>query len=448
MKPTQTKGLAIACLMLAIAATALAFWCSEKALRIQGPFTLLQMPDDTLWVGVDDELWVFDRNGTRQTRKAMREIGLPGDAARLARHPSGAVVATVTDDSTLHVIDVASLQVVRQLTPQWPADLARHGGRAIHLAIDDDGRFAIATGGGHAVALFAPDGRFIARSAPGQYEFTNGLWWTRQGLWTTDTNRGQLWLLDGQTLASLRSVRLPPGGALWGLGTALPHPAGADTPLAALIRFGNDRIQGRVVDVLADGSERPYPHESRMEPRDLAWHQGALLVADGASQSVLRWSSDRTAMAPFGDATSLADLRQRVTDKKTYSARYEHLLYLAGAFFLAGLGLAVLAQRQQEHRPVAAAARAPRRATGRGWHPVLASAIVPGLGQWMQRRNAVALLLFLGWAGFTLAATVPLVWSLYGPRTAVASEHVAQVALLQLAIALIAATDAWRHQRT
>lgn len=446
MKPTHTKGLAMACLMLAMAATALAYWCGEKAVAIQGPFAMVQAPDGMLWVGVDDELWIFDRDGTRRTRKAVRAIGLPAEPARMAPHPSGAVVATVTDDPTLHVIDVASLQVVRRLTPQWPDDLARHSSRAIHLAIDDDGRFAIATGGGHAVALFAPDGRFIARTPPGFYEFTNGLWWTPQGLWTTDTNRVQLRLLDGHTLAPLRSVRLPPGGWLWALGSALPHPAGASAPLAALIRFGGNRIPGRVVDAFEDGTERPYPHEAAMEPRDLAWHQGALLVSDGASHSVLRWSADRTPLAPFGDADSVADLRQRVADKKTYLARYEQLLYLAGALFLAGLGLAVLAQRQQAQRRPAAATPASPRATGRSWHPALASAVVPGLGQWMQRRNAVALLMFLGWAGFTLAATVPLVWTLYGSRTGVSSQHIAHVALLQLAIVLIAVVDAWRHR--
>lgn len=441
-----TRPLAIACLMLAMAAAALAYWCGEKAVRIQGPFSMVQAPDDTLWVGVDDELWVFDRDGTRQTRKTVQAIGLPGEAARLARHPSGAVVATVTDDPTLHVIDVASLRVVRQLTPQWPADLARHGGRAIHLAIDDDGRLAISTGGGHAVALFAPDGRFIARTEPGLYEFTNGLWWTREGLWTTDTNRDELRLLDARTLALLRSVKLPSGGALSGLGIALPHPGGADTPLAAMIRFGNDRIQGRVVDVFADGSERPYRHGLRMEPRDLAWHRGSLLVADGASQSVLRWSADRTPLTPFGDAASLADLRQRMADKKTWHTRYEQLLYLAGAFFLAGLGLAVLAQRRQAQRPAAAAASASPRTRVRGWRPVLASSIVPGLGQWMQARGGVALLMFLGWSAFTLAASVPLAWTLYGPRSAVSPETVAHVVLMQVLIAAIAAADAWRHR--
>jgi hypothetical protein len=294
------------------------------------------------------------------------------------------------------------------------------------------------------VALFAPDGAFIARTTPGLYQFTNGLWWTPQGLWTTDTNRMRLRLLDGRTLAPLRSVQLPQGGPLWALGTALPHPAGTDSPLTALIRFGDDRIQGRVADAFEDGTERPFPHDVAMEPRDLAWHQGSLLVADGASHSVLRWSADRTAMAPFGDAASLADLRQHAADRQTYRTRYKQLLYLAGAFFLAGLGLAVLAQRQPGHRP--AAATALPRARVRGWRPVLASSVVPGLGQWMQARNGIALLMFLGWSAFTLATSLPLAWTLYGPRTAVSSETVAHVVLIQLLIAMIAAIDAWRHR--
>jgi hypothetical protein len=74
---------------------------------------------------------------------------------------------------------------------------------------------------------------------------------------------------------------------------------------------------------------------------------------------------------------------------------------------------------------------------------VLASTLVPGLGQWMQRRPGTALLLFLMFAALTLAITVPLVWTLQGPRAAVSASRVANTVVTHCILALIAAWDCW-----
>lgn len=668
MKQNYAKAIAVACLLAAIGAAALAFVSSERAVRIQGPSAMAAIADGTLWLGVDEELWFFDADGTRRSRVEVQQAGLPGAPSQLVPHPGGAVVATVRDDPALYFIDPATRRVVRQLTPRWPDDLARHAARAIHLAIHADGRFAIATGGGHAVALFDPEGGFIARTKTGSYEFTNGLWWTSQGLWTTDTNRFQLKLLDGATLELLRSVQLPARGPMWALGSTTPHPAAGDsTPLVTLFRFANGMVKGRVVDAFGDGREIEFQHKGGMEPRDLLWHGGELLVTDGLSQSVLRWSAARESLAPFGDEASRTELQQHVADKIQYRARYGWLLGAAGALFLVGLGFALRAQRMAQAsvasefhntmprslpwseskrqwrngvrilwpiglpivllllaefsvpwlrslpvkvqwallitalvlavpavllapflfnrrlrrfatqeayedffnryamslRRRSAALRAalrpdeqvldglivtrlgsatwlvhtdqrwlifsvhigsqilraahpasavtaagtqpgdvrPRRCRWlAGWAPVIgwleigfrdgsvlagkvtaptvaqrmverarqqgaalspqaagvtprrrslhtaiASAVVPGLGQWIQRRNGSALAMFLVWSVFSLAISIPLAWTLFGPRAAVSTSHAAQVALAQLTISAVAAFDAWAN---
>jgi hypothetical protein len=668
MKKSYAKAIAIACLLAAIGAVVLAVMSSEKAVHIQGPSSMVATADGTLWLGVDEELWLFGADGTRRARVDVRKAGLPGAPSQLVPHPGGAIVATVRDDPALYFIDPSSLRVTRQLTPRWPHELARHAARAIHLAIHDDGRFAIATGGGHAVALFDPEGGFIARTAVGLYEFTNGLWWTPQGLWTTDTNRFQLKLLDGATLALLRTVKLPARGPMWALGSATPHPATGDkAPLVTLFRFANGMVKGRVVDAFGDGPELGFEHKGGMEPRDLLWHGGELLVTDGLSQSVLRWSAARESLAPFGDEAARTELQQRVADKIQYRARYGWLLGAAGALFLVGLGFAIRAQRMAQTsvasafhdtmprgmpwseskrqwrngvkivwpfvlppillllllefgkpwlvalpakvqlwlsltllalavpagillavlfnrrlrrfatqpayedffnryamslRRRSAALRAALRPDERvldglivtqlgratwvvqtdqrwllfslrigyqvlraahpavavtaagtrpgdvhprrhrwlaGWAPVvgwleigfrdgsvlagkvtaptvaqrmvesarqqgaassqaagvasrrrsvrtaIASAIVPGLGQWIQQRNHSALGLFLVWSVFSLAISLPLAWTLFGPRAAVSTMHATQVALGQIAISAIAAFDAWAN---
>ena len=36
------------------------------------------------------------------------------------------------------------------------------------------------------------EARFLARTGADTYQFTNGLWWVDDALWTTDTNRFEL----------------------------------------------------------------------------------------------------------------------------------------------------------------------------------------------------------------------------------------------------------------
>jgi hypothetical protein len=78
---------------------------------------------------------------------------------------------------------------------------------------------------------------------------------------------------------------------------------------------------------------------------------------------------------------------------------------------------------------------------------VLATALVPGLGQWMQRRPGTALILFLMFSTLMLAITVPLVWTLQGPRAAVSTTSVVTVIVSQLMLALIAAWDCWNMRQ-
>lgn len=74
---------------------------------------------------------------------------------------------------------------------------------------------------------------------------------------------------------------------------------------------------------------------------------------------------------------------------------------------------------------------------------MLASAIVPGLGQWMQGRRGTALIFFLVFATYMLAATIPLIWTLWGHRSEVSIFMVVIGLLMPFIIAAIAAWDCW-----
>jgi hypothetical protein len=69
---------------------------------------------------------------------------------------------------------------------------------------------------------------------------------------------------------------------------------------------------------------------------------------------------------------------------------------------------------------------------------------VPGAGQWAQRRGRIALTLFVPWLALLLFITVPIVWSLAGPRKDVSMQIVTLVAAMHLFIAALAAWDAYR----
>lgn len=448
MSARRLKAGAVALLALAIAAIAFAFWASDRRVRIQGPSALAVLPDGRVWLSVDERLWQMDGQGARQREVAQAVHGVPGLIGNLVVHPNGQLVASRRDDATLYFLDAATGQARSRLVPAWPSDLQRHGGRAITYAFHPDGRIAISTGGGHAVALFDASGRFLARTAPGTYEFSNGLWWSGESLWTTDTNRFALVELDGRTLAEKSRVRLR--GAVANrryLGMAAGAPAGAAPGvLGSVVRFSNGMIRGHVVDVRRDGSQRDFPVAAAMEPRDVKWRGSELLVVDGARYAVARFSADYKPLADFGDAAVRAQLQAMPHSRARLQQLYRGGLAVAVALFVAGFALALRAQALERKGAAPAASAsldAPSAVRGQP-AAVVASLLVPGLGQWMQRRGAPALVFFLLWAVLVLALVVPLVWTLWAPRAAVGARHVADIALGYVLLCALAAFDAWR----
>jgi hypothetical protein len=359
MNARGLKALAMGGLAIAVGLAGIALRAGMQRAEIQGPGALLATAQgDEVWLQLGPALWRLSAaDGRVLQRMPLQEIGLRDAPSHLVRHPSGAIVATARDDETLYFIDPAQHRVIKKLIPGWPPELARHAGRAIDLAFAPDGRIAIATGGGHAVALFDPEGRFLARTPPDFYRFTNGLWWSGdETLWTTDTNRFQLKRLDGRTLALRQAITLDSDDPARFLGSAKPalSDLGGSKTLAALIRLRNGMIEGRVVLVAPDGGERTLPlgddprGHAAFEPSDIEWIGRDIVASDGAGFRLLRWSAagEPQRLADFGDGRLQAELQAMRDERVLLEERHGLGLGAALAVFAAAFAAAVIAQRR------------------------------------------------------------------------------------------------------
>jgi len=65
----------------------------------------------------------------------------------------------------------------------------------------------------------------------------------------------------------------------------------------------------------------------------------------------------------------------------------------------------------------------------------------------MQGRSGTALVLFLLFAALVLIFTVPLVWTLHGPRAEVSATSITNILVSHVMLALIAVWDCWNLRR-
>lgn len=338
--PQGMKNLALALLALALTTIAAMHIASQKMIAIQGPGTLQVIDGQHVWLGVNDDLWLLDGQGRKTGQRTLAQLGLTEAVSNIVLAPDGQALVTSRGDLGWQVVNVGDLSRVRTITPQWPADFRDNYLRAIHIAISPNWDIAVGTGGGHAVLLFDRDGKFRARTAPGTFYFTNGLWHGPEGWWTTDTNRSTLRLLDTETLAAKRSIPLTGAlGAYAALGELVasrgePVPGSEAAPVATVSRLGFLMEPGYAVDVFADGSHVPFNKEPLARLRDMAWLGQNLLVVDGGEYQVLRFDANRTALPPFGDGDVNRALQQMRSDREFWSNLSSRYMFLVAALLL------------------------------------------------------------------------------------------------------------------
>lgn len=353
------KSIAVVMMLLSLACVFYAVMASTQRTEIQGPTAIVALPDGSVWLSVDEEMWHINADGQRVAVADAATLNLGGRIGNLVLHPNGQMAAQVRGDPTLYLLDPQTATIKSRLTPQWQPDLSKDGSDAINYAFDENGRVAIATGGGHAVALFDAEGRFLARTQPGTYEFTNGLWWSGDSLWTTDTNRMALVELDGNALAEKSRIKLLKHNGRYlflGMATSSNGTASGTThslPMATLIRFANGMTKGIATDVYGDGSQQDFPSSTILEPRDIKWRDNQLLLVDNASFSIKRYSDTHMPMADFGDQQVQAELAQLLHKRQAFATQYHMYLFGAVALFALGFVFAFRAQNEEKLQTLA-----------------------------------------------------------------------------------------------
>ncbi|MBC5781794.1 hypothetical protein H8N03_02490 [Ramlibacter sp. USB13] len=346
------RALAGGLLVLALAGIAATFHANGRWVAIQGPVTLQAIDADTLWLGVDEDLWIMDSLGHRNGVRTARELGFTAAVSNMAMAPGNQVLLASRFDRDWQLVDRRTFARVRTIRPQWPDDIAKLPLHAVHLAVSPEGDIAASTGGGHTVVLFDSEGRLLARTPPDTYRFTNGLWWSPQGWWTTDTNRFALRLLDARTLAVKVNVQLrraPPDTPFLGEAIASqggPQVGGTDLPLATVTRLGTLMEPGHVVDVFPDGSQAMFNLDTIPQLRDVAWFNKQLLLVDGHTFEVRRFDADRNEIEPFGDVQVRAAFRKLREDRAFWKGVASRQAFALSAVLLV-LGLLAYARHRQ-----------------------------------------------------------------------------------------------------
>jgi hypothetical protein len=294
-------------LALGLASAWMAWQTQQQRTATPGFTGLAVMPDRSVWLSINQELWHLDARGRPQSRLATRDTGLPAMPHRLATASSQRLYALVPGLADVAVLDANTGRLQRRITLQWPADLkAPFDARTADLAVAPDGRIAIAQGAARGVLLFDAQGVLLVRSDPRTLALPTSLWWDDGELWVIDAGQHQLLRLSGHTLAIQQTVQLSTKVTTRRTVHGAQHPrAGIDmhAPLATLVRLESDGPNGLVTYQWPDGMEIGQDIGPRGQPRDLAWIGETLLVLENFELRLLRFDVDRRSLGDFGDMT-------------------------------------------------------------------------------------------------------------------------------------------------
>ncbi len=416
----RIAGIFIAVVLIVVVA---ASWASRIASDISGPSNLVRDDRGRVWTQNGAILWGFDASGKVVYRRTAEELGVPNLFGPICPLSGGEMLVGSRDPSQIYWLDDHG-RVKKVFDPGKTASGPLFN--SYHMAFDEsDSTLYVTDPSNHRVLAFGSDGRFLRGegegfSKPDLLRFPNQIRVYGDQVWIADTNHHELKILS-RDLREIQRIPLPPGEKYtyrW------PVEFDRDSSDNIYIIQGGERLRkGEVAKYDSEGRRVALIQANvDMEPRGVLVMNDGLLVSGGESFDIQRFSLDGHFLGVFGDSSFADEMH----------ANYKHRSFLKLISGYAPLAILVLlaltyigylrAIRQDQHEQRSNPHELQQEAMGDpsdfarlyAGKPsvstsVTASALLPGLGQILQRRFLVGVI-FLTVAGIlTLQTIAPLV---------------------------------------
>jgi sugar lactone lactonase YvrE len=326
-------------------------WAGKRVADLYGPTALAQASDGRVWLLLNHELHVLDRDGRSLKRIPAKALGIAPPIAALAPAADGAMLVGSRETGLVHLVDAGGAL-------RASIDPAAGGGKrlfgAFHiLPLPDSQDLIVADTSNHRALRLGRDGRVLrttgsADGQPGSLHFPNGLALDRDGrVLLVDTNHHAVRVFT----QDLEPV--PAGGfaAEADKGYVWPALVGVAPDGARFVSIMADSMErGRVFRFGPEGkrlAELPLPGSA--DPSGILVRSDDVLVSDQHGLAILRYGLDGSRLGEFGDESLRAAYREIARLRDLYRTTISGgriLLFV----MLAGLLLLLRKERRAQER--------------------------------------------------------------------------------------------------
>ena len=304
MKLTERQKLIFLVALVATLGIVLAInWAGKRVADLYGPTALAQASDGRVWLLLNHELHVLDRDGRSLKRISAKALGISPPIAALAPAADGAMLVGSRETGLVHLVDAGG---ALRATIDPAAGSGKRLFGAFHiLPLPDSQDLIVADTSNHRALRLGRDGRVLrtygsADGQPGSLHFPNGLALDREGrVLLVDTNHHavKVFTQDLEPVSAGGFAAQADKGYVW---PALIGVAPDGTRFVSIMADSMER--GRVFRFGPEGkrlAELPLPDSA--DPSGMLIRSDDVLVSDQHGLAILRYGLDGSRLGEFGD---------------------------------------------------------------------------------------------------------------------------------------------------
>lgn len=384
----MTKRIIILLVILALAVLLkLSFWADQRSVEVQGVTRMVAGPEGTIVMLTDEEILRVTADGELLANWSLYGIGIDGPIADLYAEADGSMLVGLIETQEIRRYASSGEQQGVFPRPPSPPRYGVPGQYEQNFKFTRDpgtGTLYVADSNHHRLQLYAPEGREIttlhtpAGSKPFRdpkeppddtlpkeldpdrpFLFPNSLIIDNDRLYATDTDNHRIVVFrrDGTLDRIIPTVKDRASPYVFPV-----HVARLEDRLFVINRtalfMDGDVV---VLDQSSDQARRLYPRGLPIDPLDIILSKGDLLISDGVSQNVLRFSPEGFYLGRFGTPELQAVLEGKARSRANYTfIRYCSL----GGMVLVLIGLLAMKRGERmervqrglpdEHQPIEA----------------------------------------------------------------------------------------------